>query len=248
MKTTTAPFEAPNLRWRKRSVPPNLAPDALHLWRIPLGENPGRLGADDLALLSRKQQQRVRRLRTPQLQRRYLRAHSAMRRILGGYLQRPPQTITLSYGAAGKPSLTGDHRQLEFNLTTSGDLALLAVAAEHEVGVDCEPVRDDRDLAGIAHRMFPADDAVAIDRLPATERALAFYLHWTALEARVKADGRGLAGWQEPDMPGLEIRHAVAGHLGGTDVICAVARRALPPVRDWITLELTDTRPGEDSR
>jgi 4'-phosphopantetheinyl transferase len=125
---------------------------------------------------------------------------------------------------------------LEFNLTTSGELALLAVSQSQPVGVDCERVRERRNLDAIARRMLTPGERSRIAAAAPHERLERFHLAWTALEAGVKEDGRGLSRRGERTARGaLQIAHCVPE----PGFIAAVARLALPPVREWVTMELT---------
>lgn len=180
----------------------------------------------------------MQRLRSAEHRRRYLRTHTGCRRILALYLDIDPAEISFGYGPAGKPTITSHDRSPEFNLTNSGELALLAVSAEEPVGIDCELERTRGDLLAIARRMFSPEAEQTLAALPPATRLRQFHLHWTALEARVKADGRGLARHREPDPPGLAIAHAIADEIDGRSAVCAVARCALPPADQWQTLQL----------
>jgi len=228
----TAPLHA--LTWQTVADPPPLQTNALHLWRLPLTSGDD---SADLALLSDGQRQRLGRLRSPVHRRRYLRTQAGCRRILARYVAQPPGALEFHRGAAGKPFLAAAIRHPEFNLTNSGDLALLAVSAALPVGVDCELERERRDPLAIARRMLDPDAQRDLARRSGRDRLRAFHLHWTALEARVKADGRGLARHREPDLPALVVRHAIAGELGGCTAVCAVARVDLPPPERWLALQ-----------
>jgi 4'-phosphopantetheinyl transferase len=82
--------------------------------------------------------------------------------------------------------------------------------------------------------MFTPEQVRILSETPEPRRLEAFYRAWTALEADVKADGRGLfrprAG---PAIP-PQVMHCIPapGH------IAAVARAALPPLDTWVALEL----------
>ncbi len=121
-------------------------------------------------------------------------AREALGAILAGYLGgggAPP----LSAGPGGKPRLAAEPAPFSFNLSHSGELALVAVApAGAEVGVDVERLRPRRDLVRLAARWLPAADAAAVAAAAPGERERAFYAAWTAHEARVKCTGGGLAG------------------------------------------------------
>jgi phosphopantetheinyl transferase len=96
----------------------------------------------------------------------------ALREILGRYLALPPDELRFETGRHGKPRLASAEAELEFNLSHSGSLALVAVA-RREVGVDVERIRAKR----------PVD----------------FYRRWADREARVKYLGTGLTGPVPPD-------------------------------------------------
>ena len=142
--------------------------------------------------LSSEERQRAARFRFPEHAVRYRVCHGVMRRILGGYLDVPPNRVELVAQAKGKPRLAGDSR-LRFNLSHSGDLALLAVAEGLEVGVDLEEVRSDLSVDGLAGFFTVAER----DRLRAAapgDKERTFFRWWTRKEAVLKADGSGLSG------------------------------------------------------
>jgi 4'-phosphopantetheinyl transferase len=124
------------------------------------------------------------------LRRRYLRSHAALRAILRNYTSAPPD---FALGEHGKPYLAAEPA-LQFNLSHSGELALVAVAREIEIGVDVEHFRPMRDCMAIAERFFPPLEAAALAEVPAEHREVEFHRRWTRIEARLKATGIGLYG------------------------------------------------------
>ena len=128
-------------------------------------------------------------------------ARAAVRAILAAYLGRAPADIKLTAGRWGKPELAGSP-PLSFNLSHSGGLALVAVAAGGtEIGVDVEYLRPRRDLLRLAARWLPAADAEAVAAASEEAREGAFYGAWTRYEARVKCTGAGISG----PAPGADI-------------------------------------------
>jgi 4'-phosphopantetheinyl transferase len=127
-------------------------------------------------------------------------ARAALGRILAGHLGgEAPELVP---DADGKPRLAEAPQRLSFNLSHSAGLALVAVAAGGvEVGVDVERLRPRRDLARLAARWLPEEDAAAVAAAGEAEREAAFYAAWTRFEARVKCTGTGLAG----PRPGPEV-------------------------------------------
>lgn len=233
-----APAAAPaRIDWAAGPTRCDIGAGALHLWRIRTDAEGIDL-AHGLSLLGERQRTRAARMRHQPYRERYVRAHAGLREILSRYLDTPPGSLRFDYGTAGKPALACAAVPLSFNLTTTGDLALVAVCAgigpSEEIGVDCELIRPRRDIEAVAQRMFAPEAVQAIKAAPPSERLARFYRAWTALEADAKADGRGLfrprpAGAQPP---------AVLHCIPETGYIAAVARPTLPPVTDWSTFDL----------
>lgn len=220
--------------WRLVARPPSLAAGGLHLWKIRTGDE-GACIFELAPLLSHREAERAERLRLRHHRERYVRAHAVLRSILSNYINIEPQQIVFCLGYAGKPRIEGPATNLEFNLTTSGDLALLGVCSGEPLGVDCEQVRERKDFAGIARRMFKPEEAARIAAAAQQDQIRLFHLAWTGLEAKVKADGRGLFHRKAPVARGAPgIAHCVPE----PGFIAAVARRDLPPFEQWITLEL----------
>jgi len=221
--------------WRPVRHPPPLPPDGLHLWRIKAGPDGAPL-AELRSLLSPRESERAARLLFDNHRERYVRAHAGLRAILSGYVGIDPQAIELRYADAGKPYLANSLRALDFNLTTTGDLALVALSSGEPIGVDCEQLRDRRSLVAIAARMFSPEEASRIAAAPEEEQSERFHVAWTGLEAEVKVDGLGLAGRKQPSaQSSIQIKHC----MPAPGFIAAVARKDLPPVGNWITLELS---------
>ena len=136
---------------------------------------------------------RTGQFRNEAARRNYVIAHAALRQILGQRLRVEPGKIQFTTGPQGKPALAGDAAgRLEFNLTHSGDLALVAVAERVAVGVDVERVRPLPDALRLAERFFAAEEAAQLQSLPEGDCAPAFLNLWTRKEAVAKAMGVGI--------------------------------------------------------
>jgi 4'-phosphopantetheinyl transferase len=153
-----------------------LNPGEVHIWRV-------RLDRSAMLPPTVAEIERAARFSTPVLQRRHLRAHAALRAILGGVTDAP---LEFAVHEKGKPHLLSAP-DVRFNLTHSHEIALIAVALHVEVGVDIERVRPLPDYAGIAQRYFPPGHVQ-----PTSVRD--FFRHWTRFEALLKAHGAGLYG------------------------------------------------------
>ena len=185
---------ADGARWEKPPLEDYRIGTAVHVWRVSLGPAAGqlRVGGD---ILDNEEHVRAARFRRPADRERYVAAHSALRIILGRYLNVLPEQIRYVAGAQGKPGLApgSDSSRLRFNLAHSGDLALVAVAAGREVGVDVEHFRPLLEAEPIAERNFSPAEREALAKLPEPERVGAFFNIWSCKEAFIKATGQGLS-------------------------------------------------------
>jgi len=145
----------------------------------------------DAGVLSATERARLRRMRSVAKQRDFLAGRSAIRRVLGPLLDADPRGVSIEDGVHGKPELTGSQR-LHFNLSHSGDRALLAVSRRGPIGVDIEAARPGRPFRRLARRFFAASEYDWIQGLPARDLADGFYRLWTLKEAYLKAIGTGL--------------------------------------------------------
>lgn len=181
-------------RWHVQVVPPPLRESDVHVWRM--GLNPAAERVAQLrAALSAEEAEHAARLRFEKHRRRYTVYRGAQRVILARYLATPPHRLTFAMTAAGKPYLEDrDGRQLVcFNLSHSGELAVLAVARDRRVGIDIERLRPLDGCEQLAMQFFSAEETAALRALPAAEQCRAFLNGWTRKEALVKALGEPVA-------------------------------------------------------
>lgn len=119
-------------------------------------------------------------------------ARAALRHALGAALGRDPAGLRFARDARGRPSLEGGGP--DFNLSHGGGHALVAWSAARRVGVDVEPRRPGADWAAMARLVLGAGDARHLGAAAEAARPALFLDCWTAKEALLKADGRGLGG------------------------------------------------------
>ena len=165
---------------------------AVHVWSVRLDVPPD---ADSLQLLSSGERERAQRFRRPQDRDRFVRAHAALRRLLGAYLALPAHELRFDHGPQGKPSLDAStHPDApRFNLSHAAGLALVAITRAGDVGADVERVRPLDDLEDIAERFFSPAERQALLALDPGDRTAAFFRCWTRKEAFIKARGDGLS-------------------------------------------------------
>lgn len=118
-----------------------------------------------------------------------------LRVILARYLGRPAGELSFSREPGGKPVLADEGQQprVQFNLSHSGRVCVVAVTRLKLVGVDVEETRPDIDIDAVARRILTDREWAEFDGLSAGERCSWFYRAWSKKEAFVKAMGAGMS-------------------------------------------------------
>ncbi|MFG1645614.1 4'-phosphopantetheinyl transferase family protein [Amycolatopsis sp. NPDC049252] len=207
-----------------------------HVWRIPLSRVLAPGSADVYGLLgelSDEELRRAARITVDEERARFLASHVALRDVLSGYT---PEALRFTRDG-DRPVLAGASG-IEFSLSRSGGLALIAVTSGVRVGVDVEEIRE-VDHDGLAARTLRPEEAAAV-REPVT-----FFRYWTCKEAYLKVDGRGLAGLPGPsftltggevsfeDSPEWTITELDAGS-GHAAALAVPARPVTVRAFDWL--------------
>ncbi|MDR3621292.1 MAG: 4'-phosphopantetheinyl transferase superfamily protein [Paludisphaera borealis] len=154
--------------------------------------------APEWAWLTAEERARAERLVRPRDGRRFVLCRGALRAIIGRLLDRSPHAVEFRAGPGGKPILPpgepGSPPPLHFNVSHSGELALIAVSRSRELGVDVEKTRPISEAARIVRSYFTETETEQFHQLEEAARPDAFIRGWTRKEAILKAKGVGLAG------------------------------------------------------
>ncbi len=135
--------------------------------------------------------------------RRFIFAHYGLRKILSDYLNILPENIEFTILSHGKPELINQQNpnHIEFNLSHSGETALVALRTEKAIGVDIEYHRD-REFLGLADHVFSDLECKTLNAINSnncdhtdndSEEIHAFFHIWAQKEAFIKAIGQGLS-------------------------------------------------------
>ena len=171
---------------------PRPAAGEVHVWTAPLRVDARTLSAYR-AVLAPDEIARAERIVVPEKRTQSIVSRGALRLLIGRYLARPAARLEFAYGPHGRPALRPAEPGLAFNVSHSGDVAVLAFAAGIEIGVDVERVRDDVDFLGVGRRFFSAREHADLSAADVAARPLAFFRCWTRKESYLKARGSGLA-------------------------------------------------------
>jgi 4'-phosphopantetheinyl transferase len=159
--------------------------------------------------------------RAPPLRRsRFLVARGVRRALLARYLRCHPWRAALRPRSARSPAPT--HRPLlKFTQSRSAHIALIAITARHEVGIDVEHVSPDLADRDLARKWFARSESRALMRLPRDLWPVGFFGVWTRKEAYLKATGQGLFypldGFAVTTAPGSEA--ALVSHRVDPDEV-----------------------------
>lgn len=166
---------------------------SVHVWRVSLSRGNRE---EFVRLLSPDEQERARRFIHERDAHAYIVAHGTLRRVLAGYQSTAAASLRFVAGAFGKPSLVESPHapSLEFNLSHSGDLALIAVSRCGPVGVDVEQWDRRVEHLELAEQFFSPIERAALRALAhdVEERTEGFFNAWTRKEAYLKATGHGI--------------------------------------------------------
>lgn len=180
----------PNGTWSPAPDSLELGADQVDVWRISLDRAIATVKRLESSLSSDEAQRAV-RFHFPADRDRFIIAHACLRNILARYLNCQPSQLNFVVNDYGKPALQGYN--LEFNLSHSGDFALVAVTWERKIGVDVERIRAEMEFERIAHRFFSPNEVSELMALPPEQCQSAFFNCWSRKEAYIKAQGLGLS-------------------------------------------------------
>lgn len=183
------------LGWCDPPVQTKLVPGEVQLWLIRVPE--ANLEVDRLtARLSPAERERARAKRVAEKRHEYIAGQASLRTLLARQLDIDPMLVEYARGPKGKPYLdTSIHSgspRVQFNITHSGALVMVAMALDAELGVDVEWHNERTNPDRVARRAFSKAEQDAMSALPASARRRHFFALWTCKEALVKCTGLGI--------------------------------------------------------
>lgn len=197
-------------RWRTPRAVPVLRQHEIHVWRVRTADWTPRVPQLEL-LLESAELERGARFHFAKDRDQFVVAHGLLRHLLGHYSRCAPESLRFATGPAGKPCVVSPAASsfLQFNLSHSADMMLIAVGLECALGVDVERWSDDVDPVDLAPHCFSQAERQELLSLAPDQRRPGFYSCWARKEAYIKATGLGVSQGLEyfdvvvaPDRPG----------------------------------------------
>lgn len=178
-----------NLARRVREI---ASPDAriALLWGSLAGD--AALVADLAHSLSPAEHARASRFGSDALRERYVIGRGTLRAALARHLDVPPQDVELARGRRGRPQLALQ-LGLDFNVSHTAQVMLIAIARGVTVGVDVEATARSINTSGIARRCLSAAERQALEGLDGDHARRRVLQLWTCKEAMSKATGDALS-------------------------------------------------------
>lgn len=189
---------------------PDSAPEGLQVYLLDFATA---LPEQDRLILSQQELAKAQRFHRADDYLRAIHTRASLRRLLASYLDLPAKALVFVQGPYGKPSLAMP-LGLEFNVSHSSGLGLIALSTVGPVGVDIEVVQSDQALAELAPLLGPAE---MTDNL--IER-------WVVKEAALKALGLGIT----EHLQALAVGHRQGAEYDLDFALCSALRAWALPV------------------
>jgi 4'-phosphopantetheinyl transferase len=180
------------------------------------------------SVLTQSEWEKAMRFRMPADQKRFVVTRAILKTLLARYFGRLATEIEFTQNEYGKLSVQSG--PIEFNVSHSGDYALIAFAKESAVGIDIERISGDRIVTDLARRILSPLEHARFLSLAETDRKQVFFQIWTLKESVLKGIGSGLSVPPEcieiafyPDAPKL----------------LSASTKEIPDIRDWTLQSLS---------
>lgn len=145
--------------------------------------------------LSEDENKRADKLKVEQKKNQFVITRGLLRQLLSKCLDKGPGEITFSFEQHCKPYIHDkyNNKSIEFNVSHSGDYALIAMTLENKVGIDIEKINPEIDYKSLSNRFFSDKEKQELISLDKDDQLDAFYRAWVRKESFIKATGKGVA-------------------------------------------------------
>lgn len=181
-------------KWYNQESFIDLADNDVHIWLNYLNVHEARI-KHLYPLLSSEEKERSERFKFYKHRKAFIASHGFMHNVLACYIDANANEIEFTQTEFGKPSIIDiqNKANIQFNLSHSGNMAILAVCKQNAVGIDIEYAERKVDWKGISKRFFTPNEQEQLSKLTEEEQREAFFQIWTRKEAHMKVTGQGLS-------------------------------------------------------
>lgn len=171
-----------------------LSDTEIHIWVNYLNVHEARI-KHLYPLLSATEKERSERFKFYKHRKAFIASHGFLHTVLAYYINTSAAEIEFSQGEFGKPSLIEKQnpQNIQFNLSHSNNIAMLAVCRQHSLGIDVEFAERKTDWQGVSKRFFTQNEQDQLFKLDKDLQKSAFFQIWTRKEAHMKVTARGLS-------------------------------------------------------
>jgi phosphopantetheinyl transferase len=159
--------------------------NTIDVWKIPVLS-----GKSQIKILSDEDQSRLGKIHSNDARAVFYSSRVYLKNILAGYVNLPLEQLHFSKHPSGKPFIK--NTAVEFNLSHSGQMILLAVTQSDAVGIDVEKNRAVKNWRKIAEKVFSKSQLNELQN--SKKPAEAFCRIWTEFESIQKMTGNGVFG------------------------------------------------------
>ena len=203
-------------KWYNQDSYTELTENEIHIWLNYLNIHEARI-KHLYPLLSDEEKERSERFKFYKHRKAFIASHGFLHTVLSYYINTPANEIKFSQGKQGKPSILDElnPEKIQFNLSHSNNMAILAVCREHSLGVDIEYAQRKTDWSGISKRFFTQSEQQQFFKLNENAQKDAFFQIWTRKEAHMKVTGLGLS--LSPSQFEISVPPAAAAFVGNIE-------------------------------
>ena len=162
----------------------------VHVWQANVNVSSG-YPQDISKVLSPDEISRANKFKFPGDLEHFMLRRYQLRLILSKYWGCQPHELMFGYNLFKKPFINlPEPEGVKFNMSFSGNLVLVGLSKNHEIGIDIEKVRPMQDLENIARENFSIPEVKSLNRRK--DKINTFFRIWTRKEAFIKAKGYGM--------------------------------------------------------
>jgi 4'-phosphopantetheinyl transferase len=141
--------------------------------------------------LTASEMNRLKLIHHEKLQGRYIVTRYILRALISSCFGIAPYSMEFETNDYGKPYLRSEARdeKINFNISHSGNLLVLGMCKDFDIGVDVEKIRSRKDLYAVSDKFFSPEENGLVNSFSGKEKLTVFYKLWILKEAYAKAKG-----------------------------------------------------------